>query len=346
VSASGGGYRILGMLPYIFSFQPVDASGATIIGPGTPVVTVTSASNDVTATAVTGQSGSYTLKVVTQSTAPVSLSVQSTGGATVAVPIVTAPEYFVCDAGSFSIRAYDINGSTAAAIISDGLTFTNTVNVGVAIDAAGHVWISDEDHGLRSYNPGSTTALTSITVPESSKLAFGPTGTLYAESYVSPNMYLKGYNASSGALLTTSSVIGATTSGPLAIDSLGQLWFGDEYQTNTVKGFTSAGTQIGSLTISTGNPQNALAFDASGHLWVGANATMSAYNTSTGAIVAGSTITNSITTPVAIRFDPAGNIIELDNYQETMHVYSSAGALLRTITLPGLIYALDMAIAP
>jgi len=142
--------------------------------------------------------------------------------------------------------------------------------------------------------------------------------------------------------------VDGTDGGPLAINSAGQLWFGDENYTNTVKGYTSSGQPVGArFSISSYTP-NALAFDTSGRLWLGGTNTVAAYNTSTGALIGGTTITDACLAAVAaIRFDPSGNILVL-NGAANMCVYSSAGALQATIAFPTITssYVDDMAISP
>ncbi len=352
VSSSAGTFTILGSQPWVFTLEPIDASGAIIIGPGTPSTTLTSPSNALAVTAVNG-TNNYTLKVARPITVPLVLTEQSTGGATGSVTISSTPEYWFSyqpSTGSTEyIKAYSISGTTATEITSDTIALPNSAPpFGMAFDAAGNIWagmITD----ARKFSPGSQSPLASFPAVNQVNpyyVALDPSGNLWTCAYdngsLNGNGVVQEFDPVSGALL--SSILASTLLGygPLQFDASGVLWVSD-ISSETVAGYTTAGTLVRSFDFSsTSSNGTAVAFDGAGHLWVGLTTppgvgSLKAYDTSTGAMV-GTTITSpGLTEPVSINFDAAGNawvlnMIDSSN-EASVLVFSPSGSLLRTIPI-------------
>jgi hypothetical protein len=358
VSVSGSGFRIIGALPYTFTVSPVDASGATMIGPGTPAVTLTSPSSNVTASAVTGQANTYTVQVKTQSATPIVLTAQTQGAAALNVPVTTVPEYFIADTGAEEIRAYSLSGApantstTATAIPSDSIAISTNAGAigGIAFDPSGKLWVSDQYHNTVSqYTIGSATALNSLSVATPWQIAFDANGYLWVGSYANffgvNWTYVDEDNPSSGYTLNSTNE-SQSNDVPLAVSASGAENFVG--YNATAKGFDPNGNLL--RTINVGITVSALAFDASGNIWYASPSNggyAGGYNASTGASAGFLVGFGGQITPVSIKFDNAGDLLVLDKVTGQIWVEGVSG-LIHAIPMPGITSGNvdDMAIQP
>jgi streptogramin lyase len=338
----------VGAQPYTFTASPVDASGAIIFGPGAPSVTLTSASADVTSTAVTGQLNKFTVQVKTQSATPIVLTAQSQGATALSVPITTAPEYFVADSGSDVIRAFAITSATAAAIPSDNIAISTNVNAigGIALDPNGKLWVSDNYHQTVSqYTIGSATPITQFSSADNWQIAFDPGGNLWVGIYNGSYGYVEKVNSSGNVLL--SNYLAYTNGYTLVAVSSGQDCSANNYGLICANNINGAGLFSNGVT---GGIQ-ALAFDPSGSIWYASSyGTGGAYSfnpisgVSTGTSIG---FAGFVTTVGSIKFDIAGELLVLDSFNARISVWTPTNGRLYYISLPGCSNNVtDMAIVP
>lgn len=190
---------------------------------------------------------------------------------------------------------------------------------GIAINSGGDIWIADATNRIQEFAGGGSTALQQI-------------------------------GCSSGACTATSANGGFNNPQGVAIDGSGNIWVADQ-DNNRVEEFNSAGTyqmQLGScssgactVTSTNGafNGPTGIAFNPSGNIWVtdtggnrveefnSAGTYLSQIGCSSGACTATSS-KYGFNDPLAIAFDPSGNIWIDDNGNNRLVEFSPAGSFL------------------
>jgi hypothetical protein len=153
------GFTIVGNQPYTLTFNAVDASGATIIGPGTP--TLTSSSSALAVTSV--NAGTYTVQVKAYSATPLTATVAPSTGSSTTLSFTTVQELWISDSGANTVTGYTIGSGSYTNIPSDTLSGLSQP-FGIAFDGAAHLWVAQGGpNSVSEYVPASSTVLATIT---------------------------------------------------------------------------------------------------------------------------------------------------------------------------------------
>ena len=307
--SSGGnpGFAIVGNAPYTLTITPQDASGASIIGPGTPAYNVTSPSTAVTVTAA--GSNTFAVQVKNYSANPVNLQVapQSSSIFTLAtsLPIQEIEELWVANYENYAnaITAYAL-ASAPYQMTSDSIN-ANGQNIyhamAVAFDPSGNLWVGYfGSQNILAYSlaggpaPIASDTIDNGTVPlpgPPTGLAFDAGGDLWAATYngyvtaynvppqVSPPAQIQAYTFAVPPNTATPGVQSMLTSIAFNPSStlVGQtFWLGNAYNPNVVE-YSIPPTGIkNTIAETTSTADNyGLAVDKQGNLWISNESNMS-----------------------------------------------------------------------
>jgi hypothetical protein len=170
------------------------------------------------------------------------------------------------------------NGSTGAAISgSNGYTGGGlNKTAGIAVDAAGFVWIANSgNNSVSKFNVSNGVAVSSSAgytgagINDAGSIAVDHSGNVWVASYAR----VAKLNGSTGAAITTSSGYsggGVTSATGIAIDGAGGVWVSNSGN-NSLSNLNSTGTAISPSTGYVGGSMNypiQIAIDGSGNAWV------------------------------------------------------------------------------
>ena len=298
------GYALAGMQPYPMTITAQDASGATIVGDGAPTYTVSSVSSAVAVTPSTANI--FNVKVKSFSTTPVTLTVTPSSGAATTVPITTVQELWVTEPNTPAISAFALT-SPPTALAGDTITAINAP-VGIAADANGILWITDDGNSVQAVAPGTNTPIAADTITgltQSWGIAFDKNGMLWVADPARNAVYA--YAPGSPPSLIGGDTISGL-SGPIAIafDDSNHVWISN--QLVNIEAFAEGtSAPIAGDTIPVGGAYvGGLAFDAGGLLWA-ASADVNVYQPGTSTLINGKTIT-SANGPYGLSFDGTGHL--------------------------------------
>lgn len=319
------GYSIVGSQPYTFTVSPLDASGATIIGPGAPTFTVTSGTNAVTVSS-SGPT-TFAAQVKRYSASPVNLTITPSTGNVTNVALTTIQELWVSDYNANTVTAYALS-ATPIQITSDEITAGISFPIGLAMDANGHLWVANVNGGnVTSYAPGTNapiggdTISAGLSAPQG--LAFDSTGNLWVADGGNNTIaaYVPGTNTQ-----ISGDTISAGVAGPqdIAFDAAGNLWVANTADANVIA-YSSSPTraQITADTITAGLASpDGIAINAGGLVWVADqnNSTVTSYTPGSNSVV--TTIATGVSVPQDVRFDATGRMWVANQLGGTVTAYA------------------------
>jgi len=192
---------------------------------------------------------------------------------------------------------------------------------------------------------GTTTSIAATGLTTLDGIAFSPGGTLWGLNQANLGLYTINQSTGASNFVTTVTGLNALIEGDIAFSSSGTLYAvydvlasgaEDLFSINTSTGMA---TDIGAIIpfVIAGNDLSAMAFDASGNLWVYDDDALKLYtvNTSTGAILTSVNVTvngmSQFTGSVAgMSFNPANGTLYLATGEGTTNLYTvntTTGAL-------------------
>ncbi len=270
-----GGYTGNGLtIPFSIAIDPLGNAWVANMYPSTPpshVSVFTPAGGVFTGSPFSG--GGLSTQNSFNATSPRDLAFDANGNAWIA---------------NLSGTATELNGATGAAISpSTGFPIGTSTNSesGVAVDSAGHVWISGMNGNILyelAVSNGATLGASAYTaggLEQPYSIAIDASNNIWLPNNYNPST-LVGVNVSKFTSVTTGSTFGGGgIAGPngVAIDGAGNVWISNQIHTgsastagvselnNSGAAITSAGGYTSSATM--GAP-NDLAVDSSGNVWV------------------------------------------------------------------------------
>jgi sugar lactone lactonase YvrE len=340
------GYAIVGAQPYALTVSPVDASGATIVGDGAPIFTVTSGTNAVAVSS--SGTNMYTVQVHSYSSVPVSLAITPSSGSATSIALTTVQELWVSDYNNYTVTAYGLS-ATPAQISTDTITAGLNTPIGLAFDASGHLWVANNGGGnVTTYVPGTNAPISGDTIsagltdPEG--VAFDASGNLWVADSGNSTIvaFVPGSNTPIAGHTITAGVAGPQD---LAFDASGHLWAANAGGPNvTAYSLSPTPMQITADTVTAGllSPDG-LTFNANGLLWVAdqGNSTVTAYTPGTNSAITGDTISAGVNTPQHVRFDATGRMWVANQVGGTVTAYAAgttspiSGDTISGLSAPG-----------
>lgn len=232
--------------------------------------------------------------------------------------LVPGEVIYVADVNTGAIRQFNAAGQ--------GSAFGNVgpVNpVGLAVDAAGNVYVANRSGGVSGtidrFSPTGNLTLFSSAMDFPSKLAFDGSGNLYA-GMVGDNTVRKFNSLGQSTIFASSGLNGPI---PLAFDHSGNLYVGN-VNDNTIMKFGPSGQPA--LFASGGLYPYGMAFDHSDNLYeanFGDNTIEKIDPAGHSTIFAG--LSSGINAPVDLAFDGAGNLFVLNLGNNTILQFDAAG---------------------
>lgn len=332
------GFSIVGNQPYTLTVSTEDASGATIVGNGLP--TISSGSSAVAITNVSGTT--YKLQVKSYSSTPVAITASTPAGTAPNFTVSTIPELWVAEASSGTIAAYALfpncSPTACASIASDTIT-TLVFPFDVAFDPSGNLWASDDNtETINEFSQGTgptpaPVANISSGLADPVGITFDSSGNLWAAD--DDNCIVLEYPPQNGAT-PTKTITGFNQPEDVAFDPSGNLWVADNG--NDISEFNASTGAYAGESVSIVATLSFLTFDGSANLWLSANNAVKEYAapvTSSSSIAA--SITNGVSGPFGVAFDPAGNLWIANNGTSTVTGYkpTNGASAFTTISLAG-----------
>jgi len=344
--SQAGGFSIVGSQPYTITISMQDASGATIVGSGTP--TILSGNSAVTVTNVTGTT--YKLQAKGYSATPVSITASTPSGTAPSFTVKTIPELWVVLDNNVGIVGYALfPGCSPVActpIASDAITNVPFA-YSIAFDPNGNLWVGDQTNGIYEFAPGTgptPTPLATITniaagLVDALGMTFDSAGKLWVADGGAPA--LVEFTPSNGAtpLRTISGSFCSPTD--VAMDPSGTLWALDSCAGQVIAYNTSTGVATGASVLDNvpaqTNPTAVfLTFDPSGNLWLAGNTSAGIEKFTPPLTISSNpvaTISSGVNASQGLAFDPAGNlyVANYNNSNVTAYVPTNGATPFATI---------------
>jgi sugar lactone lactonase YvrE len=328
------GYSIVGNRPFTFTVTSLDASGATIVGPGAPTYTVTGATPGVLAfTPVSGSANTFTVQAQKASATPVSVTITPSSGAATTVAITTTQELWLASEGNSNLTGF-LPGTTT---VLDNITSGINDPTAAAFDTHGNLWVANFAGGnVTAYAPGGTQIMADTIggLAHPTGLAFDAQGNLWvSQEGNNDNPTVEAFAPGTTTAMPTDTIpTSAGLSEPigLAFDASGTLWVANAIN---VLAFTpGTSTPIAADTITTSEGPTGVAFDTQGNLWI-ANEVVIVNGAGTGSVMEfkpgtttpSATLTTGIEDPFRLAFDASGNLWVVNFGTNTVAAFAPGG---------------------
>ena len=224
-------------------------------------------------------------------------------------------------------------GSTYAQVglttlVSSGLA---SYPCGVAVDAAGNVYVADQGHNaIKEWNASTQQLTTLVSTGLSSPhgVAVDAAGNVYiADTF---NNAIKEWNASSGL---TTLVSGLNQPFGVALDGSGNVYIADTYN-NAIKEW-NASSGLTTLVSSGVNRPFGLAVDAVGNVYIADtfNNAIEEWNVSTHVLT---TLVSGLANPSGVALDGTGNVYIADTYNNAIKEWNASTQQVTTLVSSGL----------
>ena len=221
----------------------------------------------------------------------------------------------------------DYAGPTGSMPLAEGLNNTS----GVAVDAAGNVYVADaSDNSIQEWNASTQTVSTVVSagLNDPHGLAVDASGNVYIAD--TNDGAIKVWNPST-QMVSTLIASGLNSPEGVAVDASGNVYVADTND-GAIKEW-NASTQTVSTLVSSGlNGPDGVAVDASGNVYIADanNAAVKVFNASTGEV--GVLISSGLKSPYGVAVDASGNVYVADAVNNEIEEWNAVTGTMGTLS--------------